>query len=85
MLLPGKVGFVDENAWRFNPSYLPPQLASYFTRFGAPWTTLRESNRQPLFFWYCTQSGEKPFGALSSSKRRLVSRRVVHGAPKRVK
>ncbi|HCM9138031.1 TPA: cellulose synthase complex periplasmic endoglucanase BcsZ [Enterobacter cloacae] len=48
MLLPGKVGFVDENAWRFNPSYLPPQLASYFTRFGAPWTTLRETNLRLL-------------------------------------
>ena len=48
MLLPGKVGFADENAWRFNPSYLPPQLASYFTRFGAPWTTLRETNLRLL-------------------------------------
>ncbi|MCM7591147.1 cellulose synthase complex periplasmic endoglucanase BcsZ [Enterobacter chuandaensis] len=48
MLLPGKVGFADENAWRFNPSYLPPQLASYFTRYGAPWTTLRETNLRLL-------------------------------------
>lgn len=32
MLLPGKVGFAEESVWRFNPSYLPPQLASYFTR-----------------------------------------------------
>jgi endoglucanase len=48
MLLPGKVGFADENGWRFNPSYLPPQLASYFTRFGAPWTTLHESNLRLL-------------------------------------
>ncbi len=48
MLLPGKVGFADEHAWRFNPSYLPPQLASYFTRFGAPWTTLRETNLRLL-------------------------------------
>ena len=30
------------------PSYLPPQLASYFTRFGAPWTTLRETNLRLL-------------------------------------
>lgn len=44
MLLPGNVGFTEEKAWRFNPSYLPPQLANYFTRFGAPWTTLRETN-----------------------------------------
>ena len=44
MLLPGKVGFADSPTWRFNPSYFPPQLAQYFTRFGAPWTTLRETN-----------------------------------------
>lgn len=36
MLLPGKVGFAEDNSWRFNPSYLPPTLAQYFTRFGAP-------------------------------------------------
>ncbi|MCR5993548.1 cellulase [Enterobacter ludwigii] len=48
MLLPGKVGFAEEKAWRFNPSYLPPQIASYFTRFGAPWTTLRETNLRLL-------------------------------------
>ncbi len=48
MLLPGKIGFADDSAWRFNPSYLPPQLASYFTRFGAPWTTLRETNLRLL-------------------------------------
>ncbi|STU49436.1 endoglucanase [Klebsiella pneumoniae] len=34
MLLPGKVGFADDSGWRFNPSYLPPQLATYFVRFG---------------------------------------------------
>lgn len=48
MLLPGKIGFVDETGWRFNPSYLPPQLASYFARFGAPWSTLRETNLRLL-------------------------------------
>ncbi len=48
MLLPGRVGFSEENAWRFNPSYLPPQLARYFTRFGEPWTTLRETNLRLL-------------------------------------
>lgn len=26
VLLPGKVGFATEDAWRLNPSYLPPQL-----------------------------------------------------------
>ncbi|MGK9175829.1 cellulase [Yokenella regensburgei] len=48
MLLPGKVGFVDKDIWRFNPSYFPPQLAQYFTRYGAPWTTLRETNLRLL-------------------------------------
>ncbi|EBI0064948.1 cellulase, partial [Salmonella enterica subsp. enterica serovar Braenderup] len=48
MLLPGKIGFADANTWRFNPSYLPPQLAQYFTRFGAPWSTLRETNQRLL-------------------------------------
>ncbi|MRB49505.1 endo-1,4-D-glucanase, partial [Bacillus thuringiensis] len=33
-----------DKGWRFNPSYLPPQLASYFSRFGAPWPKLRDSN-----------------------------------------
>ncbi|MDM3038792.1 cellulose synthase complex periplasmic endoglucanase BcsZ [Citrobacter sp. CK181] len=48
MLLPGNVGFAEKTRWRFNPSYLPPQLAQYFTRFGAPWTTLRETNMRLL-------------------------------------
>ncbi len=68
MLLPGKVGFADENAWRFNPSYLPPQLAAYFTRFGAPWTTLRETNLRLLL-----ESAPKGFcaglGAVSEKQR----------------
>ncbi|WP_260853695.1 glycosyl hydrolase family 8, partial [Klebsiella pneumoniae] len=33
---------------RFNPSYLPPQLATYFVRFGAPWPALRDSNLRLL-------------------------------------
>ena len=44
MLLPGRVGFAEKARWRFNPSYLPPQVAQYFARFGAPWSTLRETN-----------------------------------------
>jgi len=48
MLLPGRVGFAEETRWRFNPSYLPPQLAQYFSRFGAPWTTLRDTNLKLL-------------------------------------
>jgi endoglucanase len=41
---PARSGFADNDVWRFNPGYLPPQLAQYFTRYGAPWTTLRETN-----------------------------------------
>lgn len=48
MLLPGKVGFAEPTTWRFNPSYLPPQLARYFAQFGAPWSTLRETNLRLL-------------------------------------
>ncbi len=43
MVLPGKVGLADDKGWRFNPSYLPPQLASFFGRFG-PRLKLRDSN-----------------------------------------
>ncbi len=38
----------DDRGWRFNPSYLPPQLATYFVRFGAPWPALRDSNLRLL-------------------------------------
>ena len=48
MLLPGRVGFAEEKHWRFNPSYFPPQGAQYFSRFGAPWTTLRDTNLKLL-------------------------------------
>lgn len=48
MLLPGKIGFAEAKSWRLNPSYLPPQLASYFSRFGASWSTLRETNLRLL-------------------------------------
>lgn len=48
MLLPGRVGFAEETRWRFNPSYLPPQVAQYFSRFGAPWTALRDTNLKLL-------------------------------------
>ncbi|MCX3880247.1 glycosyl hydrolase family 8, partial [Stenotrophomonas maltophilia] len=43
-LPPGKIGFVGESGWRFNPSYLSPQLATFFVRFGAPLPALRDSN-----------------------------------------
>ena len=43
MILPGRVGFVDDRGWRFNPSYLPPQLATYFA---AVWRSLAEDTRR---------------------------------------
>ncbi|EPY3687581.1 cellulose synthase complex periplasmic endoglucanase BcsZ, partial [Cronobacter sakazakii] len=48
MLLPGKVSFAEPTLWRFNPSYMPPQLARYFTRYGKPWTTIRDTNLRLL-------------------------------------
>lgn len=55
-LLPGKVGFAEHNAWRLNPSYLPPQLARYFARYGAPWPAVQESN-----FRLLTETAPKGF------------------------
>ncbi|ALB56622.1 cellulose synthase complex periplasmic endoglucanase BcsZ [Cronobacter universalis] len=48
MLLPGKVSFAEPTLWRFNPSYMPPQLARYFTRYGKPWTVIRDTNLRLL-------------------------------------
>ena len=43
MLLPGKVGFVAEDRWRLNPSYLPPQLLARFAALNGPWRAMRQS------------------------------------------
>ncbi|WP_024912386.1 cellulose synthase complex periplasmic endoglucanase BcsZ, partial [Chania multitudinisentens] len=48
MLLPGKVGFVAGDRWRFNPSYLPPQLLARFAALSEPWKTM-QSTRQRLW------------------------------------
>lgn len=48
LVLPGKVGFVDDGGWRFNPGYLPPQLATYFAAYGAPWPKIRDNNLRLL-------------------------------------
>lgn len=37
LLLPGREGFVDDDAWRINPSYLPPQLLTRLSMLGEPW------------------------------------------------
>ncbi|KAF1369598.1 cellulose synthase complex periplasmic endoglucanase BcsZ [Yokenella regensburgei] len=47
-LLPGKIGFADDKGWRLNPSYLPPQLASYFAHGGGPWRAVQQSNLRLL-------------------------------------
>ncbi|GAA3549888.1 cellulose synthase complex periplasmic endoglucanase BcsZ [Zobellella aerophila] len=48
MLLPGKVGFVGQQDWTLNPSYLPPQLLARFAGFEGPWQAMRRSNHQLL-------------------------------------
>ncbi len=40
-LLPGKVGFTEDNGWKLNPSYLPLQVLARLERYGAPWKAMR--------------------------------------------
>lgn len=44
MLLPGKSGFVHEETWRLNPSYLPPQLLTRFSTLSGPWKAMQSVN-----------------------------------------
>ncbi|BFO07625.1 hypothetical protein GGER_01350 [Serratia rubidaea] len=46
MLLPGKVGFVKDDGWRLNPSYLPPQLLARFAALRGPWQAMQQSNQR---------------------------------------
>ncbi len=46
MLLPGKIGFNDEDTWRLNPSYLPPQLLARFSSIDGPWEAMVEVNQR---------------------------------------
>ncbi|OML02910.1 endo-1,4-D-glucanase [Yersinia pestis subsp. microtus bv. Altaica] len=46
MLLPGKIGFNDEDPWRLNPSYLPPQLLARFSSIDGPWEAMVEVNQR---------------------------------------
>lgn len=48
MLLPGKQGFVKEESWKLNPSYLPPQLLARFASLAGPWKDMQQSYRQLL-------------------------------------
>ena len=43
MLLPGKVGFVKEDSWTLNPSYVPPQLLARFADLNGPWQAMQKS------------------------------------------
>lgn len=44
MLLPGKSGFVHQDTWRLNPSYLPPQLLTRFSTLTGPWKAMQSVN-----------------------------------------
>ncbi len=46
MLLPGKMGFVAEDRWRLNPSYLPPQLLARFAALNGPWRVIQQTNQR---------------------------------------
>ncbi|WP_202305079.1 cellulose synthase complex periplasmic endoglucanase BcsZ [Dryocola clanedunensis] len=48
MLLPGKYGFNHAPEWRFNPSYLPPQVLSRVTRYKGPWKSMVKTNQRLL-------------------------------------
>ncbi|WP_417616620.1 cellulose synthase complex periplasmic endoglucanase BcsZ [Oceanisphaera sp.] len=48
MLLPGKQGFVKEESWKLNPSYLPPQLLARFASLTGPWQEMQQSYRRLL-------------------------------------
>lgn len=46
MLLPGKIGFSNEDRWRLNPSYLPPQLLARFASLAGPWKEMVDANQR---------------------------------------
>lgn len=48
MLLPGKIGFNDNDRWRLNPSYLPPQLLARFASLAGPWKAMAKVNQRLL-------------------------------------
>ncbi|QHM73326.1 Endoglucanase [Mixta intestinalis] len=45
MLMPGKYGFIDDDSWMINPSYLPLQLLAGVAHLPGPWA---EINRNAL-------------------------------------
>lgn len=49
MLLPGRQGFVHEDQWRLNPSYLPPMVMERFAQEASqPWAQVLEGTRRLL-------------------------------------
>ena len=48
MLLPGKIGFVQDGSWRLNPSYQPPQLLSRLSQVSPVWNDVAKSNQKLL-------------------------------------
>lgn len=45
-LLPGKVGFVQADYWRLNPSYSPPHLLSYFASISPTWNAIAKTSQR---------------------------------------
>lgn len=45
MIIPAPLGFVKNNTWRINPSYLQPQIMQYFQKVDpkGPWKSLMEN------------------------------------------
>ncbi|WON77083.1 cellulose synthase complex periplasmic endoglucanase BcsZ [Serratia sp. UGAL515B_01] len=46
MLLPGKIGFVADNQWRLNPSYLPLQLLTRFSSIHESWKAVQKTSQR---------------------------------------
>lgn len=48
MLLPGKIGFVESEHWRLNPSYQPPQILARLSQIDSVWTDVAKTNHKLL-------------------------------------
>ena len=48
-LLPGPKGFVEQQTWRLNASYLPIQVLRSFTRNDAQWREVLQSSERVIF------------------------------------
>lgn len=48
MLLPGKIGFIEGDNWRLNPSYLPLQLIQRCSSINLNWNNIRQNSLRLL-------------------------------------